>query len=92
MRLARIPAGYLTQLLDARTVAFEVVGGKRRIPLSLDPSPTGRVLIVSDERDSCAGQLREPGSEHRPRLLGARCVSLARRWSRLAKWAVLVLE
>lgn len=32
VRLAGVPGSYLAQLLDARTVAFEVIGGERRIP------------------------------------------------------------
>ena len=34
VRLTGVPGSYLTQLLDARTVAFEVIGGERRIPVS----------------------------------------------------------
>lgn len=34
MRLAGVPGSYLTQLLDARTVAFEEIGGERRIPVT----------------------------------------------------------
>ena len=34
VRLAGVPGWYLTQLLDARTVAFELIGGERRIPMT----------------------------------------------------------
>jgi len=32
VRLTGVPAEYLAQLLDARTIASELVGGERRIP------------------------------------------------------------
>ena len=59
-RMAGIPGEYLAQLLEARTVGYELVGGERRIPVS-------EIAAYRERRAGALLALRVSGALHERR-------------------------